>query len=84
MDAFDFVVSSAHMILDKLEVVEMHGMVGSKAEFQLIKLLLASTPWLRRIELNKDITVDPEEELRILQELLQIPRASTSSKIVWK
>ncbi|KAL1814961.1 hypothetical protein ACET3Z_017535 [Daucus carota] len=84
MDALDFVVSTAHMILDKLEVVEMHGMVGSKAEFQLIKLLLASTPRLRRIELHKEITVDPEEELRILQELLQIPRASTSSKIIWK
>ncbi|XP_017248843.1 FBD-associated F-box protein At4g13985-like isoform X2 [Daucus carota subsp. sativus] len=84
MEAPDFMVSSAHMILDKLKVVEMHGIVGSKAEFQLIKFLLASTPWLRRIELYKDTTVDPKGELRILQELLQIPRASTSSKIIWK
>ncbi|KAL8115779.1 hypothetical protein AgCh_022326 [Apium graveolens] len=82
-DLLDFMAFSADMILEKLEIVEIRGVVGSRAELQLIKLLLACTPRLRRIELEKDITVDAKEELRISRELLQIPRASTSSQIIW-
>ncbi|KAK1394854.1 hypothetical protein POM88_013910 [Heracleum sosnowskyi] len=83
VDLSDFMAFFADMILEKLENVEIRGVVGSRAEFQFIKLLLASTPWLRRIKLEKKNTVDPKEELRISRELLQIPRASTSSQIIW-
>lgn len=83
VDLLDFMVFSADVILEKLEIVEIRGVVGSRAEFQFIKLLLASTPCLRRIQIEKDITVDPKEELRISRELLQIPRASTCSQIIW-
>ncbi|KAK1385289.1 F-box domain-containing protein [Heracleum sosnowskyi] len=73
------------MILDQLETVEILGIIGSRVEFQFIKILLGSTPSLRWIKLKKNITVDdPKEELRILRDLLLIPRASTSSQIKWE
>ncbi|KAK1374528.1 F-box domain-containing protein [Heracleum sosnowskyi] len=74
-----------NLILNQLETVDILGMVGSEAEFQFIKFLLASTPSLRWIKLKKHITVDsPHKKLRILQALLLIPRASTSSQIIWE
>ncbi|KAK1374535.1 hypothetical protein POM88_030728 [Heracleum sosnowskyi] len=83
-DDVDLMVLWADIILDQLKTVEIKGIVGSRAEFQFIKLLLASTPSLRRIKLEKDKTIsDPKEELKISRELLQFPRASTAAQITW-
>ncbi|XP_074360949.1 F-box/FBD/LRR-repeat protein At1g13570-like [Apium graveolens] len=82
MDLLDLATLSDHMI--RLETLKIYDLIGSRAEFQFLKLLLASSPSLKRIELKmKDIVDDPTEELRISQELLQIPRASNSAQIQW-
>ncbi|XP_074332022.1 uncharacterized protein LOC141668907 [Apium graveolens] len=82
MDLLDLAMLSDHMI--RLETLKIYNLIGSRAEFQFLKLLLASSPSLKRIELKmKDIVDDPTEELRISQELLQIPRASNSAQIQW-
>ncbi|XP_074382472.1 F-box protein At5g03100-like isoform X2 [Apium graveolens] len=72
------------VLLDRLEVVKINGVDGSRAELHLIKLILASSPLLRVISLACSKTVrDPEEKLRIEQELLLLPRKSMASQIVW-
>ncbi|WOG94409.1 hypothetical protein DCAR_0313704 [Daucus carota subsp. sativus] len=72
------------LILDKLETVDILGTVGSRSELHFIKLLLASSPSLIWMKISKSDTIgDPREELRILGEVTQLPRASTIAKIVW-
>ncbi|KAK1370880.1 hypothetical protein POM88_036972 [Heracleum sosnowskyi] len=84
MDLLDWMVLSGDMKLEQLEYIEIQGMVGSRTEFQFIKLLLASAPSLQLIKLVKNRTVDdPNKELRILQELLQFPRVSPTAQIKW-
>ena len=71
-------------ILDKLETVDILGTVGSRCELHFIKLLLASFPSLIWMKISKSDTIgDPREELRILREVTQLPRASTIAKIIW-
>ncbi|KAK1374536.1 hypothetical protein POM88_030729 [Heracleum sosnowskyi] len=83
-DDTDLMVLWVDIILDQLTTVEIKGIVGSRAEFQFIKLLLATTPSLGWIKLEKDKTInDPKEELRISRELLEFPRASTAAQITW-
>ncbi|KAK1374525.1 F-box domain-containing protein [Heracleum sosnowskyi] len=71
------------MIFDKLQTVKIHNMVGSRAELQFIKLLLASSPLLRWIKLLNTTIDDPKEESRILKELMSFPRASKAAQIIW-
>ncbi|KAK1374522.1 hypothetical protein POM88_030715 [Heracleum sosnowskyi] len=98
-DGLDLVGSSEHMvssvvqylqsptlvemIFDQLQTVKIHKMVGSRAELQFIKLLLASTPLLRWIKLLNTTIDDPKEESRILKELMSFPRASKDAQIIW-
>ncbi|KAK1374529.1 hypothetical protein POM88_030722 [Heracleum sosnowskyi] len=85
MDLLDPMVLSEHMILDRLEMLTIHDMIGSRVEFQFIKLLLASSPLLKLIEHKMHRTVDdPTIKLRISQEVLQIPRASKAARIIWE
>ncbi|KAL8157786.1 F-box/FBD/LRR-repeat protein At1g13570-like [Apium graveolens] len=72
------------VLLDRLEVVKINGVDGSRAELHLLKPILASSPLLRVISLACSKTVrDPQEKLRIKQELLLLPRKSRASQIVW-
>ncbi|KAK1374519.1 hypothetical protein POM88_030712 [Heracleum sosnowskyi] len=71
------------MVLDHLKTVKILGMVGSRAELEFIKLLLASSPSLRRIEILNTAVNDPKEESRISRVLMQFPRASTAAQIIW-
>ncbi|KAL8157779.1 hypothetical protein AgCh_002472 [Apium graveolens] len=72
------------VLLDRLEVVKINGVDGSRAELHLLKPILASSPLLRVISLACSKTVrDPQEKLRIKQELLLLPRKSRASPIVW-
>ncbi|XP_017238148.1 F-box/FBD/LRR-repeat protein At1g13570-like isoform X1 [Daucus carota subsp. sativus] len=60
------------------------GTVGSRSELHFIKLLLASSPSLVWMKISKRNTIrDPREELRILGEVTQLPRASTIARIIW-
>ncbi|KAL1825508.1 hypothetical protein ACET3Z_012286 [Daucus carota] len=72
------------LVLDKLETVDILGTVGSGSELHFIKLLLASSPSLVWMKISKGDTIaDPREELRILGEVTQLPRASPIAKIKW-
>ncbi|KAK1374515.1 hypothetical protein POM88_030708 [Heracleum sosnowskyi] len=71
------------MVLDHLKTVKILGLVGSRAELEFIKLLLASSPSLRRIEILNTTVNDPKEESRISRVLMQFPRASTAAQIIW-
>lgn len=70
------------LIFNQLETLEIFGVVNS-SELQFIKLLLASSPSLRKMEISYSVTNDPEEALRILAELVRFPRASTTAEIIW-
>ncbi|KAL1827237.1 hypothetical protein ACET3Z_005649 [Daucus carota] len=77
-------VFSDHMILDQLETLKVINMVASPNEFQLIRLLLASSPSLKSFDFNTEYIIhDPAEELMITQEVRQIPRASRDAVIEW-
>ncbi|XP_074326708.1 F-box/FBD/LRR-repeat protein At1g13570-like [Apium graveolens] len=68
MDLLDLAMLSDPMI--RLETLKIYDLIGSRAEFQFLKLLLPSSPSLKRIELKmKDIVDDP--------------RASNSAQIQW-
>ncbi|KAL1825504.1 hypothetical protein ACET3Z_012282 [Daucus carota] len=72
------------LFLDKLETVDIQGTVGLRSELHFIKLLLASSPSLVWMKISKRNTIrDPREELRILGEVTQLPRASTIARIIW-
>ncbi|KAK1354736.1 F-box domain-containing protein [Heracleum sosnowskyi] len=74
----------ANMTLYQLKTVLIEGIVGLRSELHFIKLLLASSPSLKKIKLRKSpIIKDPKEELKILGELTRFPRASTAAQIIW-
>ncbi|KAK1372972.1 hypothetical protein POM88_029165 [Heracleum sosnowskyi] len=70
------------LIFNQPETVEIEVLVDS-TELQFIKLLLTSSPSLRRMEISHYVIKDPEEALRILAELVRFPRASTTAEITW-
>ncbi|KAK1358073.1 hypothetical protein POM88_051329 [Heracleum sosnowskyi] len=75
----------ADVTLNQLRKVSMQNILGSRAELLLIKLLLASSPSLRRMELKHSTKVDDSREyLRIEGESLQFPRKSPVVKISWR
>ncbi|KAK1358084.1 hypothetical protein POM88_051340 [Heracleum sosnowskyi] len=75
----------ADVTLNQLREVSMRNILGSRAELLLIKLLLASSPSLRRMELKYNTKVDDSREfVRIKEELLQFPRKSPEVQISWR
>ncbi|KAK1366683.1 hypothetical protein POM88_042244 [Heracleum sosnowskyi] len=88
-DDMDLMALWGDMILNQLESVEIQGIVGTRPEFQFVQVLLASTPSLRLLKLNKYSTIDfpriddLKEELRIARALLLFPRASRSAQVIW-
>lgn len=85
MDLWISMVLPDNLILNQLQTVDVLGMVGSEVEFQFIRFLLASTPSLRWIKLkNNNTVVGTYEQLKISRELLLMPKASTSSQIIWQ
>ena len=70
------------MTFNRLETVEIY-VVENSAELEFIKLLLASSPSLRSMRILNMIS-DRKEALRISQELMRFPRASTNAEIIWR
>lgn len=71
------------MILEKLETVDITGMVGSRAELRFIKLMLVSSPSLEIMSLGYSSTIDENARSRISRELLQFNRcASTTVELI--
>ncbi|KAL8112098.1 hypothetical protein AgCh_019705 [Apium graveolens] len=78
-------LQSTHLIdfiPNQLETVEIDGMVGS-VELEFIKLLLASSPSLRCMNLLNPSIDDFEQAFRISRELMRFPRASAAAQIIW-
>ncbi|XP_048491317.1 uncharacterized protein LOC125492663 [Beta vulgaris subsp. vulgaris] len=67
--------------LGHLLKVEITGITGSSAEFQLIEYVLATSVVLEKL-LFQCADLDPSSELKVSRELLQLPRASTKAKLV--
>lgn len=73
----------ANITLNQLQNVIMRDFLGSRAELLLTKLLLASSPSLKRMTLVHNNKVDgPKEDFRIARELLQFPRKSPV-QVIW-
>ncbi|KAK1358288.1 F-box domain-containing protein [Heracleum sosnowskyi] len=74
----------ADISLNQLQNVTMRNFMGSRAELLFTKLLLASSPSLKRMTLVRSTEVDdPKEDFRIARELLQFPRKSPV-EIFWR
>lgn len=74
----------ANITLNQLQNVIMRSFSGSRAELLLTKLLLASSPSLKRMTLVRDTEVDdPKKDFSIARELLQFPRKSPV-EIFWR
>ncbi|KAL8155245.1 F-box/FBD/LRR-repeat protein At1g13570-like isoform X2 [Apium graveolens] len=71
------------MLLDKLQTVDISGMVGSTAELRFIKLMLVSSPSLEIMSLGFSSATDEEVRSRISRELFQFNRcASTTVELI--
>ncbi|KAM3377616.1 F-box/FBD/LRR-repeat protein like [Capsicum galapagoense] len=64
-----------------LRVVKIKGVAGAKVEMQLIKVLLAKSPVLRRMVIDPDIGGD--ESLKVLAQITKFQRASLKAEVVY-
>ncbi|KMT03245.1 hypothetical protein BVRB_8g197900 [Beta vulgaris subsp. vulgaris] len=67
--------------LGHLLKVRITGITGSSAEFKLIEYVLATSVVLEKLFV-KCAYLNPSSELKVLRELLQLPRASPKAKLV--
>ena len=72
------------VVLSKLQIVQIHGVIGVRSELQFSKILLASSPSLKEISVfcNREIT-SFNEKMRIKQEFLQLPKKSQQAQLLW-
>lgn len=64
-----------------LRAVKIKGVAGAKVEMQLIKVLLAKSPVLRRMVIDPDIEGD--ESLKELAQITKFQRASPWAEVVY-
>ncbi|KAJ9709502.1 hypothetical protein PVL29_001130 [Vitis rotundifolia] len=68
--------------LKRLEEVELHFMSGIGSEVELIKLVLANAPGLKKMKIIPSENLLPHARgLEILKKLIQFPRASPKAEI---
>ncbi|KAL1808650.1 hypothetical protein ACET3Z_025640 [Daucus carota] len=72
------------VVLSKLQIVQIHGVIGVRSELQFSKILLASSPSLKEISVfcSRAIT-SFNEKMRIKQEFLQLPKKSQQAQLLW-
>lgn len=66
----------AHLLKAKIT-----GITGSGAELKLIECLLSTAVMLEELLLSRKC-IDASSEVKLLHELLQLPRASTKARLV--
>ncbi|KAL1808649.1 hypothetical protein ACET3Z_025639 [Daucus carota] len=72
------------VVLNKLQIVQIHGVIGVRSELQFSKVLLASSPSLEEISVFCSRAVsNPNEKLRIKQEFLELIKKSQHSQLLW-
>nr|GEY30238.1 B3 domain-containing protein, DNA-binding pseudobarrel domain protein [Tanacetum cinerariifolium] len=64
--------------LDHLEYFEMESFGNSPSEMELVKLIMAKSPALKKVRLELTFRVSVDEEFKILR----LPRASSSAMLV--
>lgn len=69
--------------LNRLQTVKLSILNGQRTELYFIKLLLAHSPSLKRMVIGCRSGMDANEEVRILKEVVQFPRASTVAQIIF-
>ncbi|XP_059307224.1 F-box/FBD/LRR-repeat protein At1g13570-like [Lycium ferocissimum] len=68
--------------LNQVKTVKIAGIIGTKLEMELIKLLLAKSPMLVRMIIQPDqLLVDKEKGVKILAELSTFQRASRKAEV---
>lgn len=68
--------------LNFLKTVKVVGIIGTKLDMKLIKLLLAKSPMLVKMLIEPDLQcVDKEKGVDILAELTTFPRASRTAEV---
>ena len=71
---------------DHLEDFTMENFSNIPLECEIIKLIMAKSPMLKKAQIQLDESVSLEEENKMLRNLLQLPfpRASPSAKLIIK
>ncbi|KAM3327947.1 hypothetical protein P3S68_033409 [Capsicum galapagoense] len=74
--------SFSDVTLNFLKTVKVVGIIGTKLDMKLIKLLLAKSPMLVKMLIEPDLQcVDKEKGVDILAELTTFPRASRTAEV---
>ncbi|PHT64757.1 hypothetical protein T459_29182 [Capsicum annuum] len=74
--------SFSDVTLNFLNTVKVVGIIGTKLDMKLIKLLLAKSPLLVKMLIEPDLQcVDKEKGVDILAELTTFPRASRTAEV---
>ncbi|KAJ0669512.1 putative FBD domain-containing protein [Helianthus annuus] len=73
----------SYVTLDHLRVIEIFSFSNMKTGMDFVKLILAKSPMLKKaaIHLNEQV-VDIHGRVKILEEMIQYPRASAKAAIV--
>ncbi|KAF5757565.1 putative FBD domain-containing protein [Helianthus annuus] len=73
----------SYVTLDHLRVIEIYNFSNMKTRMDFVKLILAKSPMLKKVAiyLNEEI-VDIHGRVKILEEMIQYPRASAKAEIV--
>ncbi|KAJ0815231.1 putative F-box domain, FBD domain, F-box-like domain superfamily protein [Helianthus annuus] len=72
----------SYVTLDHLRVIEIFNFSNMKMGMDFVKLILAKSPMLKNVELylNEEV-VDIHGKVKILEEMIQYPRASAKAEI---
>ncbi|XP_060214585.1 F-box/FBD/LRR-repeat protein At1g13570-like isoform X1 [Lycium barbarum] len=82
-DAVDEIPASfSNMTFNHLRTVKIYNVAGTKAEMQLIKVLLAKSPALVRM-LIKPCRMEDRKSLKVVAEITNFPRASSKAQVVY-
>lgn len=74
--------SFSDVTMNYLKTVKVVGVLGTKLDMALIKLLLAKSPMLVKMLVEPDLQlVDEEKGVKILAELTTFPRASGKAEV---
>ncbi|MFS8021684.1 putative F-box domain, FBD domain, leucine-rich repeat domain superfamily [Helianthus anomalus] len=72
----------SYVILDHLRVIKITNFSHMKTGMDFVKLILAKSPMLKKVDIHIHQQVDIHGELKIVKELIQYPRASAKAEII--
>ncbi|KAL4561346.1 hypothetical protein LXL04_033511 [Taraxacum kok-saghyz] len=69
--------------LNKLQIVEIIDLYGSRPELLFIELLLAHSPSLEKLIIISSVSCDVQKRLDIAKDVMQFPRASPKAQVIY-